>query len=479
MIIKIHKPGRSFKGVCRYLTHDTNKAETSERVAWTKTLNVANDDVSSAVDEMLWTYRAADMLKRQAGVATGGSKLDKPVKHFSLSWPHGAAPTQEHMAETVQAYIRFMGWTEHQAVVVAHNDTKHAHVHVVMNAVSPTDGRAARSSHDWRRSEEFALHYEREHGQIHCEQRLKDRKEREATPTREAWQRFKSAEKAFEREEVKRLAKEPGYFERKDERTMNSREWAALKAYQKQQRERFFVEGKEAFRAVRNQAFREIREEFRGQWNAFYAAKRHGHDRAALAAMKLALVEAQNRALDERRKIASDELREQRDRSYEAVLKQQQVDRHELGQRQQQGLRTYALMDVIYPAPEPVKITEKNRSAWQVGADSSANTRAADGVFRRTGSTAVDPVAERADVPVQPATVQREVMSKEVPRQTTRSSDAPRHAGGEKTEAAAEKDRVEKTREMRDGQAKKDQREQATALRASWNRHRRSRGRRD
>ena len=29
------------------------------------------------------------------------------------------------------------------------------------------------ASNDWRRSETFALQYEREHGQIHCEQRLK------------------------------------------------------------------------------------------------------------------------------------------------------------------------------------------------------------------------------------------------------------------------------------------------------------------
>ena len=151
---------------------------------------------------MLWTFRSADMLKRQARIATGGSKLDKPVRHISLSWPQGEAPTQEHMTETVQAYLKFMSWADRQAVIVAHNDTKHAHVHVVINSVSPADGRALKSSHDWRRSEDFALRYEREHGQIHCEQRLKDKKERNATPTREAWQRFKPSEKAFEREEA-------------------------------------------------------------------------------------------------------------------------------------------------------------------------------------------------------------------------------------------------------------------------------------
>jgi hypothetical protein len=187
MIIKLHKAGRSFKGVCRYLLHDA-KADTAERVAWTHTVNVANDDVLSAVNEMLWTFRSADALKREAGISTGGSKLEKPVKHFSLSWPHGEAPSREKMIETVNAYMRRMGWSDRQAVLVAHDDTKHAHVHVVMNSISPADGRAVRSSNDWRRSEVFALQYEREHGQIHCEQRLKAQEERHATPTRESWQ---------------------------------------------------------------------------------------------------------------------------------------------------------------------------------------------------------------------------------------------------------------------------------------------------
>jgi Relaxase/Mobilisation nuclease domain len=191
MIIKLHKAGRSFKGVCHYLTHDV-KAETAERVAWTSTINLANDDVPLAVNEMLWTFRTADALKREAGVATGGSKLEKPVKHFSLSWPQGEAPTQEHMIETANAYMKHMGWSDRQAVLIAHNDRKHAHVHVVMNTVSPVDGRAVRSSNDWRHSEAFALRYEREQGQIHCEQRLKPTEERHATPTRESWQRFKS-----------------------------------------------------------------------------------------------------------------------------------------------------------------------------------------------------------------------------------------------------------------------------------------------
>jgi hypothetical protein len=490
MIIKLHKAGRSFKGVCRYLTHDA-KAETAERVAWTSTINLANDDVPSAVNEMLWTFRSADALKREAGVSTGGSKLEKPVKHFSLSWPQGDAPSREHMIETVNAYMKHMGWSDRQAVLVAHDDTRHAHVHVVMNSISPTDGRAVRSSNDWRQSEAFALQYEREHGQIHCEQRLKPQEERHATPTRESWQRFKKSEIKFDRVEVERLTKAPGYFERHDDALMNGREWEALKAYQRHQREQFFIEGKEAFRSVRTAVFREVREEFRGQWNAVYAAARSGNNKGTLSEMKLALTKAQNRALDERRERACQELRESRDRAYEAILEQQRFDRGELAVRQHQGLRTYQLMEMIHPAPEPVE-PRRDKARWQAGDRSRARAATQD-EFDRSGRTIVHPSRQTDRQPIAPGVLHRGTdmaqplqtdgfgrqlseREKTIGRRTdepVKSLPVPRAA--EVTDAASEKARAVQAREMTDREAMKGTVDEVAAMRASWNRHRRSR----
>src|SRR2546423_8135619 len=141
MIPRLFTAGKSFKGVARYLTHDPEKAQTAARVDWTHTLNLAHDDIPSAVDEMLWTYRAADMLKRQAGVAAGGRRLDSPAKHLSLNWHPSEHPIKEHIIETVRDFLKHMGWHEHQAVLVGHND-RHPHVHVLVNAVHPETGRA-------------------------------------------------------------------------------------------------------------------------------------------------------------------------------------------------------------------------------------------------------------------------------------------------------------------------------------------------
>lgn len=491
MIIKIHKAGRSFKGVTRYLAHDV-KAETTERVAWTHTLNLAHDEVPSAVDEMLWTFRSADMLKREAGVGTGGKKLENPVKHFSLAWAPDESPTKEHMVETVRAYMEHMGWHDHQAVLISHNDRRHAHVHVVMNSVGPLDGRAARDSHDWRRTEAFALQYERERGRIYCEQRLKPREQRDATPTRESWQRFRPSEIAFERAEVARLTKTPDYFERYDAKATNQQEWTALKAWQRQQREQFFMDGKEAFREVRKEAFREVREEFRAQWNAYYAAKRHGDDPLALAATKAALLEAQRKALDERRAKACDELREQRDRAYQAVLEQQRIDRAELGRRQEQGLRTYQLFDVIYPVPEPATPVSRTKSGerWQAHGAGLAERADMDATFEHSARGSIDPHAGAKqyarDTPgvlrrdnVAPAAEAEANGFGRHRRDAEKTPERAKHEivpgtlrGGEMTEAASEKARVQRARERTDQMAAKREVGEAAALRASWNRRR-------
>jgi hypothetical protein len=85
MIVKIQKAGASFKSLAGYLTDDKG------RVAWTHSLNCAHDDALSVVNEIYTTFKDAELLKQQAGVHAGGSPVEKPVKHYSLSW-HPSTP---------------------------------------------------------------------------------------------------------------------------------------------------------------------------------------------------------------------------------------------------------------------------------------------------------------------------------------------------------------------------------------------------
>lgn len=345
MIIRIEPLGRSFKGVGAYLTHDPNKAKTSERVAWTHTLNLASDLVGEAINEMYWTYRAADDLKREAGLRAGGRSVEKPVKHFSLNWHPSEKPAREEMIEAVQGFLRHMGWSDRQAILLAHNDRPHDHVHVILNTISPIDGRALDPGYEHNRASSWARAYEQERHRVLCEQRLKPYQQREPAPTREAWQKMKEAERQFDAAETVMKVRQPDYVERHAPATWQAKEWEALRGYQRDQRDEFFAGGKPAYREVRNAAFREVRSEFRPQWNVWFQVRREGVDLDFLGAIKDGITERQNAELEKRRDEACRKLRERRDQEYAELLQRQREERAELRERQQEGLRSYNLLE--------------------------------------------------------------------------------------------------------------------------------------
>jgi hypothetical protein len=347
VIIRLLSAGTSFKGLGRYLAHDADKAPTSNRVEWTHTLNLANNEVPEAINEMLWTYRAADQLKRAAGIRPGSHPLKNPVKHFSLGWDRSDPQTREHMISTVKTYLDHMGWAEHQAVIFCHND-RHPHVHVMLNAVHPETGRALDDGHEWRRSQSFALRYEREQGKMFCAQRLLPEDQREPAPTREAWMKMKEAERQFAQAEAGRMVRAPDYFERVDQPRWQAKEWELLRNYQKDQRIDFFAEGKELFREKRNEVFREVREEFRPEWRAYFKAKRDGMEADPLNEMKADILAKQNTELERRRDEACASLLERRENEYTLLKGRQKEERAELTARQQQGLRSFQLLDRNY-----------------------------------------------------------------------------------------------------------------------------------
>lgn len=348
MVPKLFASGKSFAKLAAYILHDADKAATSDRVPWTHTLNLASDDSGLAVHEMLWTYRAAEDLKRQAGVRNGGRQLENPTRHLSLNWHPSEMPSRAHMIEAVESFLAHMKWQDHQVLIVCHDD-KHPHVHAMINSVHPETGRALDTSFEKRRAQEWALTYERDHQLIFCEERLKSLEQRTPSPTRETWMKLRTYEREDDKAELQRVEQQRSYFHRHDGASHDAQEWKALKSYQRDQREAFFLGGKQAYREARNTAYREIRKELRGEWHKLYQAKAAGMDKLQLAAMKAALINRQNETLDARRQHACAVLREQRDENYSTLLAQQQEQRDDLRDRQHQGLPSYRLFDGIYP----------------------------------------------------------------------------------------------------------------------------------
>ena len=185
MIPKINGLGRSFAGVAAYCLHDApepedRRPETSERVGWTDTRNLATIRVERAARLMAATAKAAPDLKRLAGGARRGRKLTKPVLHYSLSWAQDETPDRREMSRAVDGSLEALGLERHEALIVAHEDTRHPHVHVIANRVDPETGKAAKLGNSKLRLSRWAEGYEREQGRIRCERRVENNERRRA-----------------------------------------------------------------------------------------------------------------------------------------------------------------------------------------------------------------------------------------------------------------------------------------------------------
>lgn len=195
MIVKVNARGRSFKGLTAYLMNGRDN-QSQERVAWHRTGNLHTDDPEAAARFMAWTEKSAESLKAEAGVSTAGRKVEVGgVYHYSLSWAPGETPEEAHQRQQAETTLERLGLQRHQYVLVAHNDTAHAHVHVMVNLTDPETGKRASLSFDQTALQEWALEYERAHG-LHCENREQNARRRErGEPTKYQDERQAYAEK--------------------------------------------------------------------------------------------------------------------------------------------------------------------------------------------------------------------------------------------------------------------------------------------
>lgn len=185
------KPGHSFMGAMNYYLHDkrqeTNAAHptTADRVAWTETRNLAGIGPHTATRVMIDHAQRADELKAAAGIKATGRKSNAHVYAFSLSWRHDEVEglDRAEMIRATDAALKFLGADHLQAVVIAHTDRDHPHVHVVLNRVQD-DGRMWTPSHDKNKFSQWANRYERDNGKI-------------VTPKRdEKWRKIEEGQKA-------------------------------------------------------------------------------------------------------------------------------------------------------------------------------------------------------------------------------------------------------------------------------------------
>jgi hypothetical protein len=123
---------------------------------------------------MMATAISAEALKEKAGVPNTGRKSKNTVLHLMLSWHPSESEnlSQEEMMRAALGAIRALKAEDRQALIVAHKDEEHSHLHVAINRVSPEDGRILPSKYEKRNLSRWAQQYEEERGKIYCPDRI-------------------------------------------------------------------------------------------------------------------------------------------------------------------------------------------------------------------------------------------------------------------------------------------------------------------
>jgi hypothetical protein len=120
--------GRSFRALGAYLIHGRDGSE-ENRAAWSTGRNLGTDDPELAAPLMQAT-------------AAQNPRVAYPVYHLTIAFDPGDQITRENVERVADRVWKELGLSEHQALMVAHHDREHAHVHIMVNRVHPDTLRA-------------------------------------------------------------------------------------------------------------------------------------------------------------------------------------------------------------------------------------------------------------------------------------------------------------------------------------------------
>ncbi|MDX1997974.1 MAG: relaxase/mobilization nuclease domain-containing protein, partial [Thermoanaerobaculia bacterium] len=142
--------GESFRKLGQYLLRG-GESRDSDRVAWTSSRHLPTPFAPQAVDFMESTSQQF-------------KDVDKPVYHLSLSLAPGEHLTPEQWQPVIDKVLGDLGLQNHQALVVAHRDRGHEHVHVMVNRVNVATGELWFGRFDYATIERSLRSIERELG---------------------------------------------------------------------------------------------------------------------------------------------------------------------------------------------------------------------------------------------------------------------------------------------------------------------------
>jgi hypothetical protein len=148
------KSRSSFKRLLNYLTKelDPETGETHPRGETVLSNNLVGIDTAAA---------------EMKGVESLNPRCNDAVFHYELAWPPGERPSRAEWLDCALYTLNQLGLKEHQYVIVAHDDKKHFHIHVMANRVHPETYKAHTPYRDWITLDGAVRHLEAKYGWSH------------------------------------------------------------------------------------------------------------------------------------------------------------------------------------------------------------------------------------------------------------------------------------------------------------------------
>jgi hypothetical protein len=132
--------GSSFMAHAAYLGYGPRGSYASDRVAWAESRNLPTAHMMAAARIMLATARDSD-------------SVQPPVYRFSISFDPSDPVNPETMRRVADRTLADLGLSGHQVLIVAHRDTAHPHMHLMVNRVHPERLNVWNNWNDWARIE--------------------------------------------------------------------------------------------------------------------------------------------------------------------------------------------------------------------------------------------------------------------------------------------------------------------------------------
>ncbi|HEY5214644.1 MAG TPA: TraI/MobA(P) family conjugative relaxase [Acidobacteriaceae bacterium] len=157
MIAKV-QPARQHSGSFRRLP----KYLTTERDADTGELLLRGDVVLSENLAGLDTVAV-----QMEGIAFLNPRCKDALCHYELAWPPEERPTRAQWLECAAYTLKALGYRDHQFMIVAHDDRKHFHIHIIVNKVHPETFKAHTPYRNWLTLDAAMRSLEAKHGWTH------------------------------------------------------------------------------------------------------------------------------------------------------------------------------------------------------------------------------------------------------------------------------------------------------------------------